>query len=771
MRSSHLILNKLQLLPLKWENGISRAVERRPFLVAAVMSALAIWAADGAWILGGSLLGVVVAVLLWVRPLKPACGLIFLALVAGSCHFDDRQHREFLRDQVGPGHPIETTVRVVETPHDHGPTWSAIVDDTTIRGRYWLRAQGKAPAKESVLQVKGLLKPIQAPRNPGEFDRFAWLNRLGVALELETRHPPDLVAPPPPHALTAEKIRAWFRQAITRGIDPQSEEASVIRAVVLGERPQDDDFVEPFRLTGTLHVFAVSGLHVGMVGLIGWIILRLCGVSRRQAILPLIALMFGYAWLTGMKPPALRAAWMAALWLGAFFFRRRPNLANALGLAALGMLMFDGDLLFKAGPQLSFGVVAVISLLHPHVSKLFAGLTVTEPYLPRSLYGVWRARWLQLRQKTADLLTLSTSAWIGSAPLTAWHFGILTPMAVLASAALSLLVFPLLGLALISVILSPLPFASQNINRANSRIAKLVLGTAEAGADVPGGHVTLPRNRPARHFVLVYDLGQDGASLWHLAGHTGLIDGGSSWSFQHTVRPSLERMALAPQSVIATHPDGKHVGGLAEASRDFPIKRAMAPVVRALGPGYRSWIESANAQNTPIVRGRQNQIYPVSEGIFFDVPFEPDPWNWHQLADDRVMPVRLHWHDWKLLFMSDAGWLTERDMMKSGYDFSADVIIAGRHAYDATLSGAFLDASGAQAVIVSHQDFPREQQIPHAWRAHCEARGIAVFHQGESGGVTISQSIDQLRLHGWLDNKRIVLTRNQNTKQPATKSP
>jgi ComEC/Rec2-related protein len=732
---------------------LARQVDRRPLLAAAIVVGAAVWAADGAWLAGGGLVAALAAALLWTGKSRMTIGFLALAVGVGGFHWSDVGGREMLRQRVGDGRPAEVVVRVAEVPRQAGGKWFAVVDDIDTRARYRLEARGVAPRRGSVVAARGVLKPIERPRNPGEFDRVRWLDRLGVALVLEAGPVPELREPAPRLATVGDGIRETFRDAVTAGLDPHSEEAVVIRAVVLGERPDDAELLEPFRLTGTLHVFAVSGLHVGMVGVLGWMALRFAGVPRRHAILPLMAMMLGYAWLTGLKPPALRASWMAAVILGAFLFRRRPNVANALGLAALGMLALDGDLLFKAGPQLSFGVVAVISLLYPVVSRLYAPIAREEPYLPRALYGPWREGWLHVRRRAAELLSVSTAAWLGSAPLTAFHFGIFTPLAVLASAALSLLVFPLLGLALLSAAISPLPHLGEWLNRANAKLAGLVLATARAGAAVPGGHAFVARDRPADDFVLVYDLGGDGAAVWHLDGHTGLIDGGGNWSFGYTLAPSLETMALVPRAVVATHPDGGHVGGLIQAWDRYPIDRALAPVLRALGPNYRDWVERGESVGTHPVRGRRGRRYPIADGVFLDVPHEPDPWNWHQRADDRVMPVRLHWHGWKILFMGDAGWATERAMLESGADFSADVIVAGRHGHDATLGDRFVEASGARAIVATHERFPAAQRIPESWRRHCEARGIAVFHQGESGAVAIFRDAGHLRLRGHLDGR------------------
>ncbi|MCH7226143.1 ComEC/Rec2 family competence protein [Haloferula sp. A504] len=742
-----------------WPERVRRWVERRPLLWLACLALGAVLMADGMVAPGLALAGLVVVVLMVAGKRRLLAGALVVAAGAGCWHHHDLSQRRAMASALGSGRHAELELRLLEEPAAAGRGWAAVAGVVDGPGRVRLRAGGVAPARGAVVRASGRLVPPGGPRNPGEFDRRQWLDRRGVFAEMEGGGAVELVRDPPAWRRAAEGARSGFREAVIRGLDPLSREAAVIRAVVLGDRPGDEMLIEPFRFTGTLHVFAVSGLHVGMVGLLGWGILRLLGVPRRAALIPLVLMMFGYAWLTGFKPPAVRAAWMASVVLGAFWFRRRPDVANALGLAALLVLVTDGDLVFTAGVQLSFIVVGAIGLGHRPVSKLWAWMRREEPYLPRSLYGPWRERWLKLRRGTADSLTVSTSAWAGSAPLTVWHFGIVTPISVIASVVLSLLVLPMLGMALVSGALSPVPAVPEAINRLNAVFAGGLMDLAGMGSEIPGGHLEIPRDRPADEFLIVFDLEDDGAACWHGEGGSVMIDGGSRRSFGFVVMPALRHMALRPGSVVATHPDGGHVGGFIDMLDAFPVRRGLVPVQRALGTNYRDWIEAADGRDVPLVLGQAGMSYPLSDAASLEVIHAPDPWNWHDLADNRTMPVRLHWRGWRILFMGDAGWTTERRMQRAGIDFGTDVIVAGRHGHDLALGSAFLEASGARAIVASHADFPPDQRIPPTWRAACEDRGIAVFHQGESGAVSFTILGDLLRLEGFVDGRVVELER------------
>lgn len=342
------------------------------------------------------------------------------------------------------------------------------------------QGRGEIPVAGSIIKASGNFLPLPLPRNPGEFDQAAWLRSQGVAAVFQAIHSDgEVVTSWLAHQ--AAELRRGFRTAVTVGLDEESEQARVIRAIVIGETPQDSDvLIAAFRNSGTLHAFSVSGLHVAMVGSIVWVILRTLGVPRRWAVMVLLPLIFGYSWLTGNSAPAVRSAWMAAVFLGAFMFRRRPDLLNALGAVLLAAMLWDGRLLFQPGVQLSYGVVAAISVGSAWTSKAFTWMAKPELYLPLTMMNRWQTGWLKSRRWLAQSLGVSLAAGIGSTPLTAFHFGLVTPISIFAGIVLVPSVFLLLCIALLSVALYPAaPSLSSWVNRVNGKVADLCVGTAK----------------------------------------------------------------------------------------------------------------------------------------------------------------------------------------------------------------------------------------------------------------------------------------------------
>src|SRR5204862_6582245 len=82
----------------------------------------------------------------------------------------------------------------------------------------------------------------------------------------------------------AQKSRAWMRNALSRGLDDSPEVQDFLSGIVLGLRHQTpEDIEEPFQQTGTLHLFAVAGLHVGIVAALLWMLAMVARLSRKWA--------------------------------------------------------------------------------------------------------------------------------------------------------------------------------------------------------------------------------------------------------------------------------------------------------------------------------------------------------------------------------------------------------------------------------------------------------------------------------------------------------
>jgi len=203
------------------------------------------------------------------------------------------------------------------------------------------------------------------------------------------------------------------------------EDASMLNAMLFGDRTHLTRALrESFERTGTFHLFVVSGLHVALLaGGLFWFLRRL-RLPQGLAVLLTIAAAFAYAELTGFGIPAQRALIMTAIYLVARWLDREITALNALGAAALAVLVLDPRSLFEASFQMTFMVIlAIAALAIPLSERLIAprlralrhlDIVRTDAAVPPRI-AQFRVHTRMLTDLSADLLTprlANLPAWL-----------------------------------------------------------------------------------------------------------------------------------------------------------------------------------------------------------------------------------------------------------------------------------------------------------------------------------------------------------------------
>jgi len=225
-----------------------------------------------------------------------------------------------------------------------------------------------------------------------------------------------------------------------------SVEVGYLEGLLLAERQGiPPSIYEAFRRTGTVHVLVVSGLQVSLIGSMVLIGLSLLRVPRVLQHLGMGGAMILYCVLTGSDPPILRATLMGLLFCGGKIAGRETSSLNGLGLAALLILGEDPRALADASFQLSFAAMG--------------GLLGFSPWIEKKLQGIFGVAGLQ--RHLVKTLAASCGAWTWVLPIVAWHFHLVTPIALVGN----LLVIPwssvliAVGFLLYVLALFNLPFA------------------------------------------------------------------------------------------------------------------------------------------------------------------------------------------------------------------------------------------------------------------------------------------------------------------------
>ena len=262
-------------------------------------------------------------------------------------------------------------------------------------------------------------------RKPSHGNRFArrtlWVSGEGRAparLPAERLSPASPGSPTRVYAVCAEELSR--RAAV--GLDWCAELAGFNQAILLGSRGGLTRARRTmFAAAGTIHVFAISGLHVMVVaGLITGLLKRF-DVPLRARGLVAVPLVVAYTLLTGARPSAVRAAVMVSLWYLAPVFGRRPDPLAAWSVTAFAVYALHPERLFDVGCTLSFAVMFGIVMW-------IDGTRYLVSPLPGTVVQTWRQKrcWDWLRRKIgafAQAMGVSFAAWVASVPVTACVFG------------------------------------------------------------------------------------------------------------------------------------------------------------------------------------------------------------------------------------------------------------------------------------------------------------------------------------------------------------
>src|SRR6266566_4580060 len=604
-----------------------------------------------------------------------------------------------------------------------------------------------APEFGDELKLFGTAEPIAPPRNPGEFDMRAYLARHDIRRMLFVRYAEDgtLIrhGSGNPVLRAAQTSRTWMQNALCRGLENAPEVKSFITGIVLGIRHDTpEDIEEPFQQTGTIHLFAVAGLHVGIVAALLWVLAAIARLSRKRAAAFIIPSLFFYAAVTGLHIPALRAAVMASILVGSYFFERRVFLPNSLAAAAFFILCWNTNELFSTGFQLSFAVVGAIVLFADPFFRHFQRTAAPDPFLPQSLVRGPR-RWMHSSYEwLCGGASVSLAAWIGSLPLILWYFHLVTPISLLANLVVVPIAFFVLAVALLSLVTTPLlPWVALVFNNANWALATFVIGVVHLFAQIPGGHFYVeqphwPEKLVAK--ITVLDLGAGAAVHLQMGGANWLFDCGNDRSYERVVREYLHWAGVNRLSgLLLTHGDALHLGGTAQLLDDFPRVRVLdnpTPDRSTIHRRLQRLFQEREIKPAALAAGNS---FRLSREVTAQVLFPPSYFS-SPIADDQAYVIHvLVGPAASILFMSDAGIKTEQTLLACHSDLRSDIVVKGQHHSGESGSEAFLDAAQPRLIIATSRDFPDRERISDTWAEELQKRGIKLFRQDETGAVTL----------------------------------
>jgi competence protein ComEC len=279
------------------------------------------------------------------------------------------------------------------------------------------------------LQVTGVLYTIKVEKGEDSFE--AYLKDSGIHYTFARTSELSLLKQASAFDRFCMFMNERFEENLRLGAPADTRLADIYVAMLLGKKAAlSDEQSERFRMTGTMHFFAISGLHIGVIATVIAQCLLLIRVPRRYSPWIGLPLLYLYVEITGASPSAVRAFLMAAcFWLSYAIVRQRSPL-GALAASAVAVLLIAPEQLWSLGFQLSYTVVLSILLFGLPLYEALGQRFRPFQLLPEDDWSNGQRLTAWSTDKLILLFSISFSAWLASAPLSAGLFGFIAPSAV-----------------------------------------------------------------------------------------------------------------------------------------------------------------------------------------------------------------------------------------------------------------------------------------------------------------------------------------------------
>jgi len=628
------------------------------------------------------------------------------------------------------------------------------------------------------VRLSGYLERPAPATNPSLFDYRDYLEKRGFhyVLRVDPDDSPLEKIGEVPGLASIFRLRDRMEEAVLRGIRGTPEVEGLLLGMILGERTEMPSEVnDNFRRTGTLHVVAISGLHITLIAFLITLLLRMLRLNKSVITLIVIPLLLGYVVMTGFRPSAVRALVMCVVFMASWLLHRPAHMMNSLAVAAVAILAVSPCQIFDPGFQLSFLVVAAIVALTPGLRRLADPWIEPDPYLPPEFVTENRRRVGRALGRVADLAAVSLAAWVGSAGLILYYFHLFSPVSFFCN----LIVVPLSGLSLAlgftAMIVDPAcPPLASIFNQTQWLVTRAMLGVTDAAADWSWGYFYVSRPaawvvaagyaagcaalfwkksrrwivagalaslvtfiacgyaaRPVEVTVLDVGTGQC-VLIERFGGPTILIDAGSQSQGRSLVAPFLRsrgvnRLDLA----VATHGDAAHIGGLIEILRQMPVAELAVSPARTRSSKFKALLKEAESLGIKVVPVKAGDKLRAG-GVEFDVLWPREPFG--SKADENSVVLRYR----GVVVLSDLPESLETEVAFEG----AETIVRSAASRDC-FSRALPES--VRRVIFSATDRDRDDLVLPSTLRRLQERGAEVWVTGLHGAVSLAHGSD-----GWV---------------------
>ncbi|MBN2075524.1 MAG: DNA internalization-related competence protein ComEC/Rec2 [Dehalococcoidales bacterium] len=571
-------------------------------------------------------------------------------------------------------------------------------------------------------------------------------------------------------------------------IEPQ---ASLTKGILLGMRSTIPlSTRDEFNNTGTAHLLAISGLHLAIIaGILVSLGIRIFGRKGYVYIWMTIAAIWMYAILTGMNPPVLRSVQMISLFFAAELFGRQRSSIIALSFAAALMSGFNPQVLWDPSFQLSFTAMTGLVFIFPLLQSLSRRVIISRFGETGIVTGITSA--------TADSFSVSLSALAVVWPLVAYYFGIISPVAPVAT----FFTLPALPGVIVTGFLSGvtglifLPVA-QVIAWITWFFTSYVLLVVKAFSFIPAienhdigilpvmlyyavlvlllwfiyrrkvntdisvptaGFISLVPKKwivipllvltvftsvfacsmpDGKLHVYFLDVGQGDAILVCQGSRQILVDGGPSpQAIMTALGKEMPFWDRTIDMVVLTHPDADHVTGLIEVLCRYEVKQVLYPDIEVYSGLYTEFLGLIEEKDISTVLAEAGQHIGLTKDVFLDV-LNPVQDIQYTDMDNNSVVLRLESGTISYLLTGDIMKEGEYTLLSRRAVKECTVLKLGHHGSASSTTSEFLSAVNPQIAIISAGKDNRYGHPDEEVMERLKMKGnIAIFNTGIHGTI------------------------------------
>lgn len=628
------------------------------------------------------------------------------------------------------------------------------------------------------------LKRPNGYMNPGGFDYERWLfqqriRAVGYVKSGKSARRAHRMIEDNPMSAFIDRQREWLWSAMKRSLG-ESDFGGIISALAIGQRSGISQRQwDTLTATGTNHLMAISGLHIGLVaGMVFAGVRRLWRLSpraclalpdKKAAALAGIAGAIIYAAMAGFSIPTQRALIMLTVVFAAMLMQREVALRQILGLAWLAVLLLDPFAILSVGFWLSFMAVAVIAYTMG----------------ARRGHEGWWWKWGRVHWMIA----------VGLIPFLLLYFQRVPVYSFLAN----FFAVPVVGLAVVPMVLLGclllplLPFAAGLLLQGADRVLSLLWHYLEGVESLAGSewlqHIPLPwtfacgiigvllilapRGWPGRWtgamwllpmflvrppapppgdvWFTLLDVGQGLSAVVRTHGHTLVYDTGPQHSDTYDTASSVVMPYLAAAGVsrvdtlVLSHDDNDHAGAAGSLMSQMPVVR----VLSSMQEKYQ-WSNGENCR-----AGMEWEW----DGVRFRIlhPVQPEDW---KADNNRSCVLRVEGPGGSLLLPGDIEKRAEQLLVRTdGASLKADIVIAPHHGSRTSSSAGFVEATRPGYVLYSNGyrnrfGFPRDEVVERyrevgARHYSSDRHGAIMFEISAEKGILAPETYRQSGQRYW----------------------